>query len=82
MSTITLTEVRRKLSGIVRSVNEDERKEPVFITVRGQTRADILSVDEYDRMSRQSLDEDIDAIFKELATVLQNMDDYVNMCSL
>ena len=34
MSTITLTEVRRKLSGIVRSVNEDERKEPVFITVR------------------------------------------------
>ena len=46
MSTITLTEARRTLSSIVRSVKADEQKEPVFITVRGQTQAVILSVDE------------------------------------
>ena len=65
MSTVTLSEARKNLSSIVRSVSEDKLRRAVYITVHGQKKAVILSVDEYEDMVCQFLVKEVEW-YKEL----------------
>ena len=71
MPIMTLSEARRNLSNIVNALPADQadQSDPVRISVRGKAKAVILSNDEYERMRRRILDQEIDQIFEEFHDV-------------
>ena len=64
MEPLSISDARKKLSSLVQALNSDNL-EPVRINVRGKTVAVLLSSEEYERMRRQILDQEIDEIFTE-----------------
>ena len=64
MDSLSISDARKNLSSIIQALNSD-KAEPVRINVRGKTVAVLLSSEEYERMRRQILDQEIDAIFSE-----------------
>ena len=64
MDSLSISDARKNLSSISQALNSD-KAEPVRINVRGKTVAVLLSSEEYERMRRQILDQEIDAIFSE-----------------
>ncbi|WP_297611392.1 type II toxin-antitoxin system Phd/YefM family antitoxin [uncultured Sutterella sp.] len=64
MESLSISDARKNLSSIIQALNSDN-PEPVRINVRGKTVAVLLSSEEYERMRRQILDQEIDAIFNE-----------------
>ena len=64
MDSLSISDARKNLSSIIQALNSD-KAEPVRINMRGKTVAVLLSSEEYERMRRQILDQEIDAIFSE-----------------
>ena len=74
MDTVPITEAASSFSSLVERV-VDPDAQPIFISVDGNTKAVLMSAQEYDRLRNLALDREIDSIFDDFSKLNEELRD-------